>query len=81
MKNPKNINRVIRGYEKAGDKMLVEIPLINIPLNILQEIFGINKNNPMYDCYCIKDKEYLRLKPYLEDCLKLDLYDYFLEIK
>lgn len=79
--NKDTIYRVIRCYKKNGDKPLFEISILNIGTHILQEIFDIEKDNPMYDCYPIDACHYQKLKPYLKEELHLEIYDYFLELR
>lgn len=45
------IERVLRGYRKANEEMLIEISIDCIPEVELRELFGLPDNNPLYDCY------------------------------
>ena len=81
MQKEKLINRVIRGYDRNNDNFVVELSLAHISLDVLQKIFNIEEENPMYDCYPIRMNEYRELKLFLKDDLDFRSIDYFLELK
>lgn len=81
MQKEKLINRVIRGYDRNNDNFVVELSLAHISLDVLQKIFNIEEENPMYDCYPIGMNEYRELKLFLKDDLDFRSLDYFLELK
>lgn len=74
------VNRVLRWFEKEGDELIGEKKIDNISLESLQKLFGIDSENPMYDCYPVESTEQLS---YLQNLLNLGLdiksYDYFIE--
>jgi hypothetical protein len=70
--------RLIEAYEKQGDELVEEVPIKHISLEALQEIFGIPRENPMYDNCPINESQYLLLKPYLDKSLDLSKLDYYL---
>jgi hypothetical protein len=80
-KTPKPIvNRVLRWFEKEGDDLVGEKVINNISLEYLQKLFGIDSENPMYDCYLLESAEQIN---YLQNLLNFELdtksYDYFIE--
>ena len=74
------VNRVLRWFEKEGDELIGEKKIDNISLEYLQKLFGIDSENPMYDCYPVESAEQIN---YLQNLLKFELdtksYDYFIE--
>lgn len=74
------INRVLRWFEKEGDNLVGEKVISNINLEHLQKLFGIDSENPMYDCYSVESAEQIN---YLQNSLNLELdtrsYDYLVE--
>jgi hypothetical protein len=78
--NQTKTERVVRWFEKRGDRLLGEIRLEQENLGELQKLFDIPSDNPMYECYLIETEAQVR---YFQDILRLkldtQLYDYFLE--
>jgi len=72
------IERIIEGYEKNGDKLILEIPLRNVPLSFLQQLFRQPISNPMFDCFPISAKEVKALENLIAKPLDLQSLDYFL---
>ncbi len=74
------INRVLRWFEKEGDNLVGEKIISNVNLKYLQELFGIDSENPMYDCYLVESVEQVN---YLQNLLNFELdtksYDYLVE--
>jgi|GEM_PF-5310819 len=73
---------IVVAYEsKTGHvKQTFDIPCV--PLSTLQEVFGICKSNPMYDCYLVTEKEKKLLEDLLGEKLGFELEPdvvYFLE--
>jgi hypothetical protein len=79
MSKPK-IERVLRWFEKEGDELVGEKVISNVNLEHLQKLFGIDSENPMYDCYLVESAEQMN---YLQNLLNFELdtesYDYFIE--
>lgn len=74
------INRILRWFEKEGDDLVGEKFINNISLKYLQKLFGIDSENPMYDCYLVESAEQIN---YLQNLLNFELntksYNYFIE--
>ncbi|AFZ37098.1 hypothetical protein Sta7437_3600 [Stanieria cyanosphaera PCC 7437] len=74
------IDRVLRWFEKEGDDLVGEKVISNVNLEHLQKLFGIDSENPMYDCYLVESPEQIN---YLQNLLNLELdtksYDYLVE--
>lgn len=75
----KSIVRRLRGYEKNGDKLIVDIELPPLDLAYLQGLFGLPEDNPMYDAYDVYEKQKVELEKYIGQKINLDEYDYFLQ--
>ncbi|MCL1472002.1 DUF7683 domain-containing protein [Argonema antarcticum] len=74
-----NLVRVVRWYDKNGDKLVGQSTLQDIKLSDIQDIFGESKDNPMYDCYPVNAFHVNQLKKFVEDEIDIDYYDYFVE--
>jgi len=72
------MSRVIRYFDKVDESYIDEV-LLDVPLVLLQELFGINADNPMYDCYPIARTQEAFFKKYCEINFNFDRFDYFLE--
>jgi hypothetical protein len=74
------IERVVRWFEKEGDELVGEKIISNDNLEHLQQLFGIDAKNPMYDCYLVESTEQIN---YVQNLLNFELdtesYDYFIE--
>lgn len=74
------IDRVLRWFEKEGDDLVGEEVINNINLKHLQNLFKIDPENPMYDCYSVESAEQIN---YMQSLLNFELdtksYDYFVE--
>ena len=73
------IKRVIYCFDKKSEKLIKEIELKDISLTILQEIFGINSNNPMFDCYQITFENRKCFEKHINETLDLSKYNYYVE--
>lgn len=74
------VKRVVRWYAKHGDNFVGEKVLDNVKLSNLQQLFKINSDNPMYDCYPIvslEQKKYIEINFNIK--LNTNLYEYFME--
>jgi len=74
----KKLVRVIESFDKKTEELIGEIPLPNIPLNNIQEIFHVPEYDPMYDCWCIDEQRAGFLKQYIDINFDFKKYDYFL---
>ncbi len=74
------IERVLRWFKKEEDDLVGEKNISNINLKHLQKLFGIDSENPMYDCYLVEFAEQIN---YLQNILNFELntksYDYLVE--
>lgn len=74
------LERVITIFEREeDDKYQGKIVINQIPLNVLQDQFGISSDNPMYDCYEIGEKQRKFFKEKYGIELDLDRYIYYVE--
>ena len=71
--------RMIRWYEKEGDQLVGELPLPNIRLTELQELFQESPDNLMFECYVISPRQADYFQQKLKQKLDLDDYDYFID--
>jgi len=75
----KGIRRYISWYEKEGDNFIADEDMNNIELKDLQQLFNVPKDNPMYDCWPIKEQHILILQKHINHNINLQKHDYFVE--
>ncbi len=73
------MTRVIRYFDKVDESYVDEVQLLEISLVLLQELFGLAKDNPMYDSYPIDETQENILKKYSDINFDFDRFEYFLE--
>lgn len=73
------VKRVLRWFEKKGDKYIGEEELAGIELTQLQILFGESLFNPMYECYPVTESHVQCLEQFIKEKIRLDLYSYFVE--
>jgi hypothetical protein len=75
-----NVTRWIRGFDKVRGKMLVEYRLPDSwTLDRLQDLFGVEKDDPMYDCFLINEDAARFLEPDIGTRLVAEDREFFLE--
>lgn len=77
--NSSQVERVVRAYEKEGDRLIKEFSLRDIDLSELQELFGETKQNLMVDSYPISSNQSSYFYKRLNTSFDFDTLDYFLE--
>ena len=70
--------RVIRCFDKVDDSCVDEVSL-DVQLVLLQELFGVDADNPMYDCYPVGKAEESFFEKCSEISFDFDRFEYFLE--
>ncbi len=79
--NDYKVQRFLRWFEKDGDNLVGEKLLPSLKINELQEIFKIDSDNLMYDCYLLEtEAQFAYFRSKLDLLFKNDLYDYYLEV-
>lgn len=73
------LRRVIRGYERNGDSLMVEVPLGEVDVSVLRKVFGVPEGDPMCDCYTVDVDQLQAIQRYICDSIDLRVYDFFLE--
>lgn len=71
--------RILRWYQKKGDSLIGEIPLLDINVDDIRKLFSECDQNPLYDSYCVKDQHIDFLQHFIEEKIDLDVFDYFVE--
>jgi hypothetical protein len=77
-----NAERYIAQYEKTGEELIDRIELKDFDLSKFQKQLGVqNENDPMFDCFPIKENDFDFLIKYISENIILDFdnYEYFLE--
>ncbi len=75
----RGIQRHISWYAKVGDEFIADENMVNIELNSLQKLFKVATENPMYDCWEIKEHHVKILQKHIEHIINIKKYDYFVE--
>ncbi|MGV0024219.1 DUF7683 domain-containing protein [Phormidesmis priestleyi] len=71
--------RVLRWYEKSGDRLVGEALLDSLMLPELQTLFRESSENLMVDCYPVSVAQVDRLQKEMAEPIDLGAYDYYLE--
>lgn len=74
-----NTRRILRWYEKNWDTSIGDEDLNAISLNELQNLFDVPSDNPMYDCWEVKEEHSEILQKYVHHLIDLNEFDYFVE--
>ncbi|NOX52793.1 MAG: hypothetical protein GXP16_19990 [Gammaproteobacteria bacterium] len=75
----KDIRRHISWYAKKGDEFIADETIVGIELNSLQQLFQVATEDPMYDCWEIKEQHVQILQKSIQHVINLKKYDYFVE--
>ncbi len=74
------VRRFLSKYRKGSDRPETEeIDLSNVPLQVLQGIFGEPETELMYAVYVVEPPHATALQPYISEPLDIHQFDYFLE--
>ncbi|MGG6267991.1 DUF7683 domain-containing protein [Leptolyngbya sp. AN03gr2] len=77
--NSHSIIRVLRWYEKNGDRLVDEAVLNALDLPELQELFQESADSLMVDSYPVSVAQVTRLQSGLAERIDLSAYDYYVE--
>jgi len=70
---------VVSAYEKHGDRFVKEHSLGDVDIATLRRMFGRPDDDPMYDSYPVDGTIADAMAHYLDEPLRLDEFDFFLE--
>lgn len=73
------MTRIIRCYSKVDESLILEVTIPDIDLRVLQDAFGIDTDNPMYDCYPIGSTQVAVLNTWCKSKIDYLNYDCLLE--
>jgi len=71
--------RVLRWYEKNGDRLIGETVLNSLGLPELQRLFQESTDNLMVDSYPVSVAQVERLQHEISEVIDLSAYDYYVE--
>jgi hypothetical protein len=74
--------RIVRNltcFAKNHDELAGEWPLLGIELADLQRLFGVESDDPMYECYIVGPEHVAGLQPHVSEKIDLERYDYFVD--
>ena len=66
-------------FEKEGDELIKVIELPELELSVMQELFNINSDNPMYDSYPIGPYEVPFFQPLVDGNFDFSEFQCFYE--
>ena len=73
------MSHIIRYYDKHSDELIGEISVKGVSVEELRNVFGLENDNPMYDCYMITPENIRGLTKFFTADVFLEKYEYFLE--
>lgn len=73
------VTRWLRWFERHDDRFVGEKELRGITLEELQAMFGVDIENPMYDCFKVEAAHVHSLERVIDDRIDLTSFDYFVE--
>ncbi len=73
------IERTLDYYEKNSDDLAGQLPLEGVELAFLQELFGMTRDDPMFEVFPVNSLQVEALRPYVSGEIDLDRYDYYLD--
>jgi len=73
------IRRYLQWYDKNSEVVVGDESLKNISLSVLQTIFNVQKENPMYESWEVKAEHLIKLQKYVNHTISLNKYSYFVE--
>lgn len=73
------VERTLSYYSKQDETLVGEYPLDGLNLGILQAMFGVAEDDPMYEVFPVGPEQAEALRPYFGDVFQPDRYDYFVE--
>ena len=74
-----NTRRYLQWYDKVTEFSVGYENMENIDLPELQKLFSVPPDNPMYDCWEVKEKHLETLQKHVKHIIDLSKYDYFVE--
>lgn len=79
--SPEDLPRSLTCFEKSSEKYVGIIPLPKVNLKEIQKLWNEPEDEPMVDCYPLQTREQIEFfEEILRYKLKIEQYDYFLEI-
>ena len=73
------VHRVLRWFDRVSDELVGSAPILGVKLVDLQRMFGVEPDNPMYDCYPVTPTQASQIQACVDAPILLDKYDYFVE--
>jgi len=73
------IRRHISWYSKEDDEFIADENMLNVELSSLQKLFQVETENPMYDCWEVKEQHVKTLQKQIKHIINIKKYDYFVE--
>ncbi|MGQ0699648.1 MAG: DUF7683 domain-containing protein [Panacagrimonas sp.] len=75
-----NVTRVLRWYELgSGDRCFGDTELKDMPLQMLQKLFGADAAVPMYDSWLVGPEHVQALQSHVATTIDLRAFAYFVE--
>lgn len=71
--------RVVSAFDKKTERLVDQMKLFDVDLAMLQALFHIPADNPMYDSSEVGPAEVAVLRDHVDGEFDLDRYDYFVD--
>src|SRR5436190_11717978 len=73
------LERSLAYCSKADERLVGELSLAGVDLNILQTLFELADDDPMYEVFPVGPAQAAALQPYVSEAIDLDRYNYYVE--
>lgn len=70
-----SVTRWVCCFDKATGELRRELRLETIPLERLQDIFGVRRDDLMYEVWDIYPRHVARLQPFVRERIDVEAYD------
>jgi len=71
--------RTLSYFSKVDERLVGEYPLDGVDLSLLQDLFGVEDDDPMYEVYLVGPSQASALQPFVPEPIALQRYDYFVD--
>lgn len=69
----------LRAFEKGGDRLIVQLPLNDIEVDFLRELWERPADDPMHYVYSVSPQGADALASYVDHEFDFEKYDYFVD--
>lgn len=73
------IHRYLQWYDKTTEFAVNRETMKGIELESLQELFGVTRDNPMYECWEVNEEHRESIQNHVKHHINLKKFTYFVE--